>query len=96
MARIDATGFHSPETKFPRLGDYNGSTKVNSSTTVNFTGSNAPGAGFIVEDRTNVIITTADGGEIAGSAFDQQVFYPFGVKKVVIDGSDGIVYVLHK
>jgi len=95
MARTDVTGFHSPTTKVHRLGDYNGSTKVNSSTTVNFTGSNAPGAGFIVEDRTNVTITTVDGGEIAGTAVNQKVFYPFGVKTVAI-GATGIVYVLHR
>ncbi len=96
MARADATGFHSPTTKVHRLGDYNGSTKVDSNSQADFTGSNSPGAGFIVEDRTDVTITTVDGGEIAGTAINQKVFYPFGVKKVVIAGGSGIVYVLHR
>jgi hypothetical protein len=38
-----------------RLGDYNGITKVLSSTTVAFTGSNA-GAAFICEVVTNVVL----------------------------------------
>ena len=96
MARTDATGFHSPATRTYRVGDYNGSTKVYPNTTVSFTGSRTVGAGLIVENRTDVFITTTDGGVISGSALDQRTFYPFGVKKVVISGGSGIVYVLHK
>ena len=94
MARTDATGFHSPATQTFKLGEYNHSTKVNPSTTVAFTGSNA-GAGFIVEDVTNVTIYTPGGGNIKGTALNQNIIYPIGVEKVVI-GATGIVYVLHR
>ena len=76
------------------LGDYNGITKVNSSTTVAFSGSNA-GAGFIVENVTNVVIHGASGGSLPGSALLVDTVYPMGVKKVVI-GATGVVHVLHK
>ena len=77
-----------------QLGDYNGITKVNSSTTVAFSGSNA-GAGFIVENVTNVTIHGAGGGSLPGSALLVDTVYPIGVKKVVI-GASGIVHVLHR
>jgi len=76
------------------LGDYNRVTKVNSSTTVAFSGSNA-GAGFIVEHVGNVTIHAAMGGSIPGSALLIDTVYPIGVKKVEIAAS-GIVYVLHR
>ena len=76
------------------LGDYNRVTKVNSSTTVAFSGSNA-GAGFIVEHVGNVTIHAAMGGSIPGTALLVDTVYPIGVKKVVI-GSSGIVHVLHR
>jgi len=77
-----------------RLGDYNGITKVLSSTTVAFTGSNA-GAGFICEVVTNVVVHGSGGGTIPGTSLTADTLYPIGVNKVVI-GADGIVYVLHK
>jgi len=76
------------------LGDYNRVTKVNSSTTVAFSGSNA-GAGFIVEHVGNVTIHAAMGGSLPGSALLVDTVYPIGVKKVSIAAS-GIVYVLHR
>ena len=77
-----------------RPGDYNGVTKVDSSTTVAFTGSKA-GAGFIVEHVGNVVIHAAGGGVIPGSTLLIDTLYPIGVNKVAI-GSSGIVYVLHR
>jgi hypothetical protein len=77
-----------------RLGDYNNVTKVDSSTTVAFSGSNA-GAGFIVENVTNVTIQTAGGGTLPGGTLLIDTLYPIGVKKVVI-GATGVVYVLHR
>ena len=96
MARTDSTGFHSPTAKFSRLGDYNGVTKVAANTTINFTGSRTPGAGFIVEDPTNVVVTAAGGGDtLPGTTLNINTFYPIGVTTVAI-GSSGIVYVLHR
>jgi hypothetical protein len=94
MARTDAgTMFRSSPTDY-KLGDYNGITKVLSSTTVDFTGSNA-GAGFIVENTTNVVVHAAGGGTLPTAALNTKTLYPIGVKKVVIGGT-GVVYVLHK
>ena len=77
-----------------QLGDYNGITKVLSSTTVAFTGSNAV-AGFICEVVTNVVVHGSGGGTIPGTSLIADTLYPIGVNKVVI-GADGIVYVLHR
>ena len=77
-----------------RLGEYNGITKVLADTTVAFTGSNA-GAGFIIENVTNVVIHCAAGGTLDGDQCTVKVLYPIGVKKVV-NGSSGIVHVLHR
>ena len=77
-----------------RLGDYNGITKVLSSTTVAFTGSNA-GAAFICEVVTNVVIHGSGGGSILGTSLTADTLYPIGVNKVAI-GASGIVYVLHR
>ena len=77
-----------------RAGDYNGVTKVDSSTTVAFTGSKA-GAGFIVEAVNNVVIHCAGGGTLPGSTLLIDTVYPIGVNKVAI-GATGVVYVLHK
>ena len=76
------------------LGEYNGISKVASSTTVDFSGSNA-GAGFICEVVTNVTIHGAGGGTIPGTSLTADTLYPIGTKKVMIGGS-GIVYVLHR
>ena len=76
------------------LGDYNKVTKVNSATTVAFSGSNA-GAGFIVENVTNVTIHGAGGGSLPGSTLLIDTVYPIGVKKVAI-GATGVVHVLHR
>ena len=76
------------------LGDYNKVTEVASSTTYHATGSNS-GAGFIVEDVSNVVIHTPGGGTIPGSALTADTLYPIGVKQVAI-GSSGIVYVLKR
>jgi len=76
------------------LGDYNRVTKVASSTTFHATGSNA-GAGFIVEVVTNVVIHGSGGGTIPGTSLTADTLYPIGVSKVV-NGNDGIVYVLHR
>ena len=90
------TGFHSPTTQTsPAAGDYNGVTEVGASTIVNFTGSRAPGAGFIIENVTNVVIHCASGGVLGGDQCTVKVLYPIGVKKVV-NGSSGIVHVLHR
>ena len=77
-----------------RLGDYNGITKVLSSTTVAFTGSNA-GAAFICEVVTYVVIHGSGGGSIPGTSLTADTLYPIGVNKVAI-GASGIVYVLHR
>ena len=77
-----------------RAGDYNAVTEVASSTTVAFTGSNA-GAGFIVEDATNVVIHCASGGTLDTDQVTTKTLYPIGVKKVAI-GETGVVHVLHR
>ena len=77
-----------------RLGDYNGITKVLSSTTVAFTGANA-GAAFICEVVTNVVVHGSSGGTIPGTSLTADTLYPIGVSKVA-NGNDGIVYVLHR
>ena len=76
------------------LGDYNRVTPVASSTTFYATGSNA-GAGFIIENVTNVVIHCAGGGTLNGDQCTVKVLYPIGVKKVV-NGASGIVHVLHR
>jgi hypothetical protein len=65
MARQDAgTMFRSlPTTQ--TLGDYNGVSRVGPSTTFHATGSRA-GAGFIIENVTNVLIHCASGGSLNG------------------------------
>ena len=94
MARQDAgTMFRSLPTD-QRLGDYNRVTKVPSSTTFHATGSNA-GAGFIVENLTNVVVHCAGGGTFPNTTLLVDTVYPIGVKKVVI-GSSGVVHVLHR
>ena len=75
-------------------GDYNRITKVPSSTTFHATGSNA-GAAFICENVTNVVIHCAGGGILGGDQCTVKVLYPIGVKKVV-NGSTGVVHVLHR
>ena len=96
MARTDAGGMNSTShTNYPQWnspGEYNKITKVASSTTVAFTGSNA-GAGFIVEVVDNVVIHTPGGGTIPGTSLTADTLYPIGVSKVAI-GNDGVVYVL--
>jgi len=76
------------------LGDYNGVTEVAASTTFHATGSKA-GAGFIIENVTNVVIHCASGGTLNGDQCTVKVLYPIGVKKVV-NGASGIVHVLHR
>ena len=76
------------------LGDYNKITKVASNTTFHATGSSA-GAGFIVENVTNVTIHGAGGGSLPGSTLLIDTVYPIGVKKVTI-AATGVVYVLHR
>ena len=73
---------------------YNGVTEVGASTTFHATGSKA-GAGFIIENVTNVVIHCAGGGVLGGDQCTDKVLYPIGVNKVAIGGS-GIVYVLHR
>ena len=75
-------------------GDYNRVTPVASSTTFHATGSNA-GAGFIVENTTNVVIHCASGGVLGPNQLNTKTVYPIGVRKVVIGGT-GIVHVLHR
>jgi len=77
-----------------RLGDYNGVVRVAPNTTVDFTGS-AAGAGFIVENVSNVVVYTPGGGALPGSTLATDTLYPIGVKQVAI-GASGIVYVLKK
>ena len=94
MAREDAGGmFRSKATDY-KLGDYNGVTEVPSSTTFYATGSKS-GAGFIVENATNVVIHCAGGGILDTDQIITKTLYPIGVKKVVIGGT-GIVHVLHR
>ena len=76
------------------LGDYNRVTPVASSTTFHATGSNA-GAGFIVENTTNVVIHCASGGVLGPNQLNTKTVYPIGVRKVVIGGT-GVVHVLHR
>ena len=94
MARQDAgTIFRSlPTTQ--TLGDYNGVSREGPSTTFHATGSRA-GAGFIIENVTNVLIHCASGGSLNGDQCTVKVLYPIGVKKVV-NGTSGIVHVLHR
>ncbi len=75
-------------------GDFNRVTFVNSSTTFHATGSNV-GAGFIIENATNVTIHCASGGTLAGTTLNTKEVYPIGVKKVVI-GATGKVHLLHR
>ena len=91
----DAGGLHrTKRVDNHSLGDYNGVTFVNSSTTFHATGSHA-GAGFIVEHATNVVITLPDGSTIPGSTLNVKELYPIGVQKVVI-GATGKVHILHR
>tara|TARA_R100000353_G_C6358195_1_gene155396 strand:- start:161 stop:442 length:282 start_codon:yes stop_codon:yes gene_type:complete len=91
----DAGGLHRTKREDNySLGDYNRVTFVNSSTTFHATGSNA-GAGFIVENATNVVIHLPQGGSIAGSVLNTKELYPIGVQKVVI-GATGKVHILHR
>ena len=76
------------------LGDYNKVTEVASSTSYHATGSNS-GAGFIVENLTNVVIHCASGGTLDSGQLSTKTLYPIGVRKVVI-GSTGVVHVLHR
>mgnify|MGYP003651233338 FL=1 len=76
------------------LGDYNKVTEVASSTTFHATGSNS-GAGFIVENLTNVVIHCSSGGTLDSGQLSTKTLYPIGVRKVVI-GATGVVYVLHR
>ena len=76
------------------LGDYNKVTEVASSTTFHATGSNS-GAGFIVENLTNVVIHCASGGVLGPNQLNTKTVYPIGVRKVVI-GATGVVFVLHR
>ena len=94
MATPTYPSTHRSQPVYRSPGDYNRITKVDSSTTFFATGSN-PGAGFIVEVVTNVVIQAADGGTIPGSALTADTLYPIGVRKVTI-GASGIVYVLHR
>ena len=82
------------ERRIPTDGDYNRVTEVAASSTFHSTGSNA-GAGFIIENVTNVVIHCAAGGTLDGDQCTVKVLYPIGVKKVV-NGSSGIVHVLHR
>ena len=98
MARTNI-GMHHPSHSiwptYTSTGEYNSVTKVASSTSIAFTGSNA-GAGFICENVSNVVIHPMNGGDsIPGTSLTADTLYPIGVKQVVI-GSSGIVYVLHK
>tara|TARA_B100000902_G_C26464804_1_gene507230 strand:+ start:94 stop:372 length:279 start_codon:yes stop_codon:yes gene_type:complete len=90
----DAGGMHRDRPTVLAVGDYNRATYVNSSTTFHATGSNA-GAGFIIENATNVSISLPNGGTIAGDALNVKELYPIGVKKIVIGGT-GKAYILHK
>ena len=76
------------------LGDYNKVTEVASATTFHATGSNS-GAGFIVENLTNVVIHCSSGGTLDSGQLSTKTLYPIGVRKVVIGGT-GIVHVLHR
>ena len=77
-----------------RLGDYNGVTEVAASTTFHATGSRA-GAGFIIENVTNVVIHCSSGGTLDSGQLSTKTLYPIGVRKVVI-GATGVVFVLHR
>ena len=99
MARTDAGGMYSTShntwPKYTSTGEYTRITKVDSSTTVAFSGSNA-GAAFICENISNVSIQASNGGDvIPGTSLTADTLYPIGVSRVAI-GSSGIVYVLHK
>ena len=91
----DAGGLHrTKRVDNHSLGDYNGVTFVNSSTTFHATGSQS-GAGFIVENATNVVIHLPNGSTIPGSTLNTKELYPIGVQKVVI-GATGKVHILHR
>jgi hypothetical protein len=74
------------------LGDYNHATKVDSSTTIAFSGSNE-GRAFLVENKSNVVIHCSAGGTIGADALVAGTLYPIGVQKVAIGGT-GVIYVL--
>ena len=76
------------------LGDYNKVTEVASSTTFHATGSYS-GAGFIVENLTNVVIHCSSGGTLDSGQLSTKTLYPIGVRKVVI-GATGVVHILHR
>jgi hypothetical protein len=76
------------------LGDYNKVTEVASATTFHATGSNS-GAGFIVENLTNVVIHCSSGGTLDSGQLSTKTLYPIGVRKVVI-GATGVVHILHR
>ena len=88
------TLFRTPPIVRGNLGEYNRATKVASSTTFFATGSNE-GAGFLVQNKSNVTIECSNGGTIAGTGLNTGEVYPIGVKKVTI-AATGVVYVLHK
>ena len=90
----DAGGLHRDAPTIYAVGDYNRVTFVSSSVTFESTGSNT-GAGFIIENATNVNFTLTNGGQMAGSLFNTKEIYPIGIKKVAI-GTTGRVYILHK
>ena len=76
------------------LGDYNKVTEVASATTFHATGSNS-GAGFIVENLTNVVIHCSSGGTLDSGQLSTKTLYPIAGRKVVI-GATGVVFVLHR
>jgi|TARA_R110000824_G_scaffold72472_4_gene184888 hypothetical protein len=94
MATPTYPSTHRSQPDYRSSGDYNRITKVDSSTTFFATGSNA-GAGFIVENVTNVVIHASDGGTLPGTSLTADTLYPIGTKKVVI-GATGVVHVLHR
>ena len=94
MAYQEGTGIggRTKPTVRGNLGDFNHATKVASSTTVAFSGSNE-GAAFLVENKTNVVVHCSNGGTIGADALVAGTLYPIGVKKVAIGGT-GVIYVL--
>ncbi len=98
MARTNIGMHHTSHSIWPtytNTGEYNSITKVASSTSIAFTGSEA-GAAFICENVSNVVIHPMNGGDsIPGTSLTADTLYPIAVKQVVI-GSSGVVYVLHK
>ena len=73
------------------IGKYYDPIYVDSSTTVDFTGSNYGYGAFVMQDATNVEITASNGLGMPGAAFNAKEIHEIGLSRIKI-GSTGKVY----